>query len=77
VPGQSTDDKNALNINNLTIPVNVSGDLNNPSINLDMKALGKFIASQQLQKVKDKIGAQIKDKIPGKAGELLKNFLGR
>jgi AsmA protein len=77
VPGQSTDDKNALNINNLTIPVSVSGDLNNPSINLDMKALGKFIANQQLQKVKDKIGDQIKDKIPGKAGELLKNFLGR
>jgi AsmA protein len=72
IPGQDNS-----GINGMTIPITVTGSLNNPSINLDVKSLAQFVAKQKLDSVKDKIKDQIKGKLPGKAGDILGNFLGR
>ncbi|MDR3492930.1 MAG: AsmA family protein [Gammaproteobacteria bacterium] len=76
--------KNILNVYNLTIPIQIVGSLKSPSIRVDSEDLLKQVAQQQIQKVedqaKDKVNEQlknvIKDKIPGKAGEMLQNILG-
>jgi AsmA protein len=66
----------AQSLNNVSIPLTVTGDLAHPAIRLDPSALTKFIASQQIQNVKQKVQDQIKDKLP-QAGNLLKNILGK
>ncbi len=71
IPGQDG------GINGMTIPISVTGSLNNPSITLDVKALAQYVAKQKLDTVKDKLKDQIKGKLPGKAGDILGNFLGR
>lgn len=72
---------NITNLYGLPIPILISGALNNPTVQLDTTVLMKAIAARQVEKVKtevqEKIAEKIKDKIPGKAGELLKNFLGQ
>jgi AsmA protein len=65
-----------LNFANLTIPVRVTGNLSNPNVGLDTGMLLQEVAKQQIQKVQDKIGDQIKNNLPGQAGKLLQNFLG-
>jgi AsmA protein len=67
IPGQDG------GINGMTIPITVTGSLNNPSINLDVKSLAQYVAKQKLNSVKDKL----KDQLKGKAGDILGNFLGR
>lgn len=79
---QNENKKNDVNnMYGLPIPILIVGDLSNPSIRLDTDVLMKAIAAHQIEKVKadvqEKIAEKIKDKIPGKAGELLKNFLGQ
>jgi AsmA protein len=73
--------KNILNIYNLTIPIRVSGNLKNPSIELDSADLLKQVAKQQVEHVQDKlqekVKEQLKDKIPGDAGALLQNLLSQ
>ncbi len=78
----TTNQKNNLaNLYGVSIPISISGNLDNPSIRLDPSALMKVIADQQLKKarkeVQDKIQDKIKGQIPGKAGELLNNLLGQ
>jgi|GEM_PF-1812276 len=77
--------KNILNIYNLTIPIQIIGSLKSPSIRIDSEDILKQVAQQQIQHVEDKVKVKmndqlknvIKDKLPGKAGEMLQNFLGR
>ncbi|HSW93902.1 MAG TPA: AsmA family protein [Gammaproteobacteria bacterium] len=78
---QRADQKdNAMNLYGLTIPVLITGNLNNPGIRLDSGALAKALAEQQIKKVtnqtKEKIQEQIKKQLPGKAGDVLNKLLG-
>ena len=59
------------------IPVSVIGALHHPDVRLDMGEIKKVIAKQEVEKVKAKVRDQIKEKIPGKAGEFLQNLLGK
>lgn len=78
VPGEGS---GPLNINDMTLPVNVTGSLNNPNIKLDVGVLAQYIAKQKIKQVQDKVSSkiadQIKNKVPGQAGALLQNLLGR
>ncbi|MDR3478871.1 MAG: AsmA family protein [Gammaproteobacteria bacterium] len=75
------EDKNPLSLNHLAIPVLITGSLQNPSIVPDTGAIAKEIANAELKKaegsVQNKLQDQIKNKLSGPAGDLLKNFLGK
>ncbi len=67
-----------FNLHGLAIPVRIVGSLQDPQIGLDTEALTKFIAEQQVQKVKAQLQERIeKGKITEKAGKFLQNLLGR
>ncbi len=67
----------AGNIGKLPIPIKLIGYLKSPQIKLDIDALTKGIAKQQMQNVKSQIQERIeKGKIPEKAGKFLQNLLG-
>lgn len=67
-----------MNLYGLAIPIRVTGSLKTPHIGLDIDALTKLIAEQQVQKVKTQLQERIeKGKIPEKAGKFLQNLLGR
>ncbi len=71
---------NMMNLYGITLPVLITGNLNNPTIRLDSTVLAKAIATQQINKVtnqaKEKLQEQIKKQLPGKAGELLNGKAG-
>jgi len=78
---QRADQKNnVMNLYGITLPVSMTGNLDNPSIRLDSGALAKAVAKQQINKItdqtKDKLKDQIKKQLPGKAGDVLNNLLG-
>ncbi|OGT61690.1 MAG: hypothetical protein A3E85_01940 [Gammaproteobacteria bacterium RIFCSPHIGHO2_12_FULL_45_12] len=58
------------------VPVQVTGSLMRPEVQLDMSLLNKMISRQDIEKIKEKVRAKIKEQIPGKSGELLQQFLG-
>lgn len=58
------------------LPIIVRGALANPEIQLDMSAINKQIAQNELATIKDKVKTEIKNKVPGKAGEYLQNLIG-
>jgi|GEM_PF-1940318 AsmA protein len=58
------------------IPVLITGRLNHPDIRLDTEEIQKFLAAQEIEKLKAKAVEQIQKRIPGKAGEFLQNLLG-
>ncbi len=60
----------------LTIPVRVTGSLDNPAVRLDSGALLKDVAEHQILQRKDEIQQKIKEKLPEQAGQLLQNLLG-
>ena len=78
--GANHNDKDMLNLYGLAIPINISGDLNNPVIRVNAQAILQEVADQQVQKIQNKIGDklndQIKNNLPGKASDILQNFLG-
>ncbi len=78
VLSQSTmDQKNDWgNLYGLPIPINIVGSLKDPSIRLDTAVLVKAVADQQIKKIELKVQDQIKEKVQGKAGEMLQNLLG-
>ncbi|EKD73597.1 MAG: AsmA family [uncultured bacterium] len=55
--------ENAMNVYGITIPVLITGDLNDPNVRLDSAAFSKIIAEQQIQKVTDKATQKIRDEI--------------
>lgn len=57
------------------IPVLLTGDLSHPNVKLDSDEIQKFLAAQEIDKLKEKASEQIKKHIPGKAGEFLQNLL--
>jgi uncharacterized protein involved in outer membrane biogenesis len=59
------------------IPVLVTGDLGRPDVRLDMTEIEKFLAKQEWGKLKAKAVEQIKEHVPGKAGEFLQNLLSK
>jgi len=63
-----------------TIPILISGNLNDPSIRMDTAEILKNIAQAQVEKhkeaIKEKVEEKLKDKIPEQATELLKNLIG-
>lgn len=59
------------------VPVIVSGELANPDVRLDTVEIEKFIAIQQIEKVKEKANEIIQKNVPGKAGEFLQNLIGK
>jgi AsmA protein len=76
----SQDNKELSNLYGMAIPVNITGDLNNPAIRINAQAMLQEVADQQLKNIKSKVGDklsdQLKSNLPGKAGDLLKNILG-
>ena len=58
-----------------TVPVLMSGDLRDPSINIDKAALQSIVASEQFKKMKSKVQEEIK-KLPKKANEFIKRMMG-
>ncbi len=71
---QRSDQKNnALNLYGVTLPVLITGQLDNPSIRLDSGALVKAVAEKQ---IKAKLQEQIQKQLPGKAADLLKGKAG-
>jgi AsmA protein len=74
----SADDKDSLqNLYGLPIPIRIVGSLDKPKTGLDTKVLLEAIAVKQLQKSTEKWGDELKGKLPGDAGKLLNNLLGR
>lgn len=70
--------KQLMNLYGLAIPIRITGSLKTPQMGLDIDALTKLIAEQQVQKVKTQLQERIeKGKIPEKAGKFLQNLLGR
>jgi AsmA protein len=73
-------DKDALNLYSLAIPVSITGDLNNPNIRINAQSILQEVAEQQMQKIQNKVGDkindQLKNKLPGSAGDILQNILG-
>ncbi len=65
------------NLYGLPIPINIAGNLKDPVIRLDTGALVKVVADQQIKKIESKVQDQLKDKVQGKASEMLKSLLGR
>jgi AsmA protein len=59
------------------VPVLVRGEIARPDIQLDLRELNKQIAMRELDNVKEKVRDQIKEHIPGKAGEYLQNLIGK
>lgn len=59
------------------IPVQVTGNLSHPDVQLDASELEKYIAREELTKVKAKASEIINKHVPGKAGEYLQNLLGK
>lgn len=57
------------------IPILITGSLNRPDVRLDTTEIEKYIAKQELQKVKSSVTDQIKKHVPGKAGEFLQNLI--
>lgn len=70
----SVEDKNGLlNLYGVSIPVLISGDLQNPKIGLDASEIGKILGEIQAKKVE----VQIKDQLKGKkASEILNSLFG-
>jgi uncharacterized protein involved in outer membrane biogenesis len=58
-----------------SVPVLVSGDVNDPSIKVDTLKMNTIIANEQFQKVKEKMQDKIK-KLPKQVDGLLKKVLG-
>ncbi len=59
------------------IPLLVRGEVTRPTVELDMREINKVLAMRELDKVKDKVRDQIKENVPGKAGEYLQNLIGK
>lgn len=59
------------------IPVMVTGNLSRPDVVLDASEIEKWVAREELEKVKTKASEIINKHIPGKAGEYLQNLLGK
>ncbi len=74
---QRTGQDDLNNAYGTTIPVDISGNLSDPSIKLDSRALVKAIVQQQVEKEKNKLQDQVKQKLNEKGGELLKGLLNR
>ncbi len=74
----TTDQKNDWgNLYGLPIPINIAGYLKDPAIRLDTGVLVKAVADQQVKKIEAKVQDQLKDKVQGKAGQMLQSLLGR
>lgn len=58
------------------LPVLVDGNLHDPSIRLDIMTLKTLISKDQIERVKDRVNAEIKQ-LPQKADEFLQKILGR
>lgn len=57
------------------VPVLVQGDLQSPTIRLDVLSLKTMVAREQLEKVQKKLEDKIKD-LPGKANQFFEKLLG-
>lgn len=77
----ATQETGARDLYGISIPISITGNLQDPSIRLDSGALAQSVAQQQLQgaksKAQEKIEEKIQEKLPGQAGELFKNLLNR
>ena len=58
------------------IPIQVSGNLADPDVRLDTLEIQKLIVKEEASKVRDKVKEQVKEHIPGKAGDMIQRFLG-
>lgn len=58
-------------LTNKSIPIHISGNLDNPSIRLDTFALMQALGKEQLQRVEEKI----QQVLPDKANQLIQNLL--
>ncbi|HSW69362.1 MAG TPA: AsmA family protein [Gammaproteobacteria bacterium] len=71
---------NLMNLYGITLPVVISGNLNDPTVRLDSAALVKSVGEQQIKKVTDqaktKLQEQIKKQLPGKASDLFNGRVG-
>lgn len=69
------------NLYGLPVPVKITGALNHPVIRLDVDRLAAAVAQKQFQKAAvqatDKLKQQIGNQLPGNAGNLLNNLLGK
>lgn len=59
------------------IPILITGNLKEPDIRLDMNAIQKSIAKEQIEKVKAKVQTEIQEHLPEKASQFLQNLLGK
>lgn len=59
------------------IPVLLTGDFNQPEIQLDVMGIQKIVASIEIDNLKEKAAEQIQKHIPGKTGKLLQKLLGK
>lgn len=57
------------------IPVLITGSVDRPDVTLDTVEIEKFIATKEVDNVKSKVRQEIKNRVPGKAGEFLQNLL--
>jgi AsmA protein len=57
------------------IPVTISGTLSHPSVGLDTLAIQKFLASEKVKKVKQKVIQQIRKHLSGQAKDFLEQLL--
>ncbi len=64
------------NLYGMPIPINIAGNLKDPSIRLDTGVLVKAVAEQQIKKIENKAQDQLKQQVQGKAQELFQNLLG-
>ncbi|OGT65104.1 MAG: hypothetical protein A3J38_09910 [Gammaproteobacteria bacterium RIFCSPHIGHO2_12_FULL_45_9] len=74
--------KNAFNLYGLSVPILISGSLNNPSIKLDINVLMREVGKQQLEKVRGKVQEQIQSKLldalpSGQGNEIIKGLFGQ
>ncbi len=75
---QAAEQKNDLrDLFGVTIPVTISGNLNDPRIRLDTTALLKAAAQQQIKKFSTDVQEQLGNKAQEQAGKLLQNLLGQ
>lgn len=60
---------------NWQVPVMLTGNLDRPDVRLDTSELTKLLAQQEIKKIKSKVREEVKERIPGKAGEYLQELL--
>ena len=75
---QTSVSQSLLNLKGLKIPILVSGDLQDPTIGVDVGELAKLLAKHQLKKMIEahEEGEKSGVAIPKNAGKIIKNLFG-